>query len=83
MMGKVFPPLTLPSTAVHGAMTYQYQVDSNIQQDSFVGQRSLTQSILHSLFRTTPKVNRCWGEMDTDDITRERRPTITCEFFAP
>lgn len=80
-MNKVFLPLTLPAAAVRGAT--EYQADSNIHPDSSIGRRSLTQSILHSLFRARPKVNRCWGEMETDDVTGERRPTITCEFFAP
>mmetsp|Transcript_10775 Transcript_10775/g.23873 ORF Transcript_10775/g.23873 Transcript_10775/m.23873 type:complete len:257 (+) Transcript_10775:105-875(+) len=67
------------ATIITGA-TSNDVLGTNIRLRSSVGQRSLSQSLLHS-WKPKPEVDRCWGEIETDEETGEKRPAIKCEFI--
>ena len=83
-MGKLFllAPMQHTAAVVTGAVASDHV--SNIIGPA--GKRSLSQSLLNS-FHTMPKpkptVDRCWGEMESDDETGEKRPAIKCDFIVP
>ena len=74
MMNRLFLAFALQAAVSSGAKTHHRK--SNIRSRSLVG-RHLSQNLL-PWFRTSPKVDSCWGGMETK--MGERQPVITCEF---
>lgn len=81
MIGTLFFALViLQATSITRAGTMEDDVDYNIMHH-----RSLSQSLLQKIFSNEPKpeVERCWGELEIDDDTGEKRPAISCDFIVP
>lgn len=51
--------------------------------ESSINRRSLSQSLLHTLFNSnpTPSVDTCWGDIEIYD--GDKRPAINCIFNVP
>ena len=75
-----FTLVIVQASSITEARTMEDGVDSSV-----VHHRSLSQSLLQKIFAYKPKpeVERCWGELEIDNDTGEKRPAISCDFIVP